>query len=75
MFDKEAVDKLPTVFKTLIGFALFCVGVYQIGFATLWADGNIQLFYIFVALGVLYIVNGVPSLLDGVMTMFANKRV
>jgi len=75
MFDQEAVDKLPTAFKTLIGLVLFATGAYQILFAADWASGDIRFYYIFVALGVMFIVNGLPSLLDGIMTMFAEKKV
>ena len=75
MFDQEAVDKLPVAFKTLIGFVLFAAGAYQIAFASMWSMGDICFFYIFIAIGVLFIVNGLPSLLDGIMTMFAEKKV
>jgi len=73
MFDQESIDKLPVAFKTLIGFVLFATGVYQIAFAGTWSMGDIRFYYIFVALGVMFVVNGVPALLDGVMTMFAKK--
>ena len=75
MFDQEAVDKLPVAFKTLIGFVLFATGAYQIAFASVWSMGDIRFYYTFVAIGVMFIVNGLPSLLDGIMTMFADKKV
>ena len=73
MFDQQSVDKLPVAFKTLIGLVLFATGAFQILFASSWAMGDIRFYYIFVALGVMFIVNGLPSLLDGIMTMFAKK--
>jgi len=75
IFDQEAVDKLPVVFKTLIGLVLFATGAYQILFASEWAMGDIRFYYTFVALGVMYMVNGMPSLIDGIMTMFSEKKV
>ena len=75
MFDQEAINKMPIVFKTLIGFILFSTGVYQIAFSGTWANGDLRFYYVFIALGVMFCVNGVPALIDGVMTMFANQKV
>ena len=69
MFDTESFDKLPVAFKTLIGFALFCAGISQIAFASMWSNGDIRFLYVFVALGVMFVVNGLPAMIDGIMTM------
>jgi hypothetical protein len=74
MFSKDSFDKMPVGLKTIIGFALFAGGAYQILFAGDWAGGDIRFFYAFVAIGVMYIVNGLPSMIDGVMTMFSDKK-
>ena len=68
----EMVKKSPIALQTLIGFVLIAFGALMMVFSQYWADGDIRFVIVFLGLGVLYLVNGVPPAVEGVMVM-ANK--
>ena len=74
MFNVITFGKLPIAFQALFAFVLVIFGMWMAVFATLWANGSNQLQLIFLSIAVLYLVTGVPSLIEGVMLMFRNKE-
>ena len=73
-FNKNIFGKLPVAFQALLGIVLFAFGVLMVLFSDFWADGSIQLFMLFVAVGIIYIVTGAPPLIEGMMTMLYDKK-
>ena len=75
----DVLKKLPASIQAIFGFALVAVGINVMLNATMIANmvmENPQLViqYLFFLIGVLYLINGVPSLIEGVMTMNAQRE-
>jgi len=68
----EMVQKTPMALQTVIGFVLITFGAVMMICASLWANGDLRFIVVFLGLGVLYLVNGVPPAIEGAMTM-ANR--
>jgi putative exporter of polyketide antibiotics len=68
----EMVTKSPIALQTLIGFVLIAFGAIMMICAQLWASGDLRFVLVFLSLGVLFLINGVPPAVEGVMVM-ANK--
>jgi hypothetical protein len=56
-----------------MGLALTVLGVYQMINATLWAQGDMRFLLVFLSLGTLFLLNGIPVLIEGAMTMYYGK--
>ena len=74
LFDKNTFGKLPVVFQAMLGFVLFAFGAWMVLFSGDWSIGDIRLLSLFLAVGVLYLVTGLPPLIEGVMTMFREDK-
>jgi len=77
--DKPILKKLPASIQAIFGFALVAVGINVMLNATMIANmvmENPQLViqYLFFLIGVLYLISGIPSLIEGVMTMNAQRE-
>jgi hypothetical protein len=77
--DLNILKKLPASIQAIFGFALVAVGINVMLNATMISNmvmENPQLVvqYLFFLIGVLYLIGGVPSLIEGVMTMNAQKE-
>lgn len=65
---------MPVAIQAVLGFALFILGAFIMHEATFWADGDFRFLLAFFFIGVLYLVNGVPTMLEGAMTMIYKKE-
>lgn len=74
MFTTSSFNKMPVAIQAVLGLALTVLGAWSILHAEFWADGDVRFQLLFFMAGVLYLVNGVPSLLEGAMTIFYGKR-
>jgi len=77
--DLNILKKLPASIQAIFGFALVAVGINVMLNATMISNmvmENPQVVaqYLFFLIGVLYLIGGVPSLIEGVMTMNAQKE-
>ena len=73
MMQVNAFGKLPVAVQTVLGLALVGYGVSSITLASAWSEGNIVTFTMAISIGVLYLVNGIPPMLEGFMTMVYKK--
>lgn len=74
MFDTKSVSKLPVAFQTILAFVLICYGVMMALNAQLYSDGDIRLLMLFLSVGVLFIVAGAPTFIEGAMIMSRNTK-
>jgi hypothetical protein len=79
MSNQNITKKLPASIQALFGFALVAVGVNVMLNGSVWitlVSTNPQLVvqYIFYLVGILYLLSGIPSLIEGVMTMNAERE-
>ena len=69
----ESIKKVPVSVQIVMGFALLVYGVWTMLNATFWADSDPRFLLIFLSIGVLYLVLGIPMFAEGAMTMFYKK--
>jgi hypothetical protein len=74
MFDSKSFGKMPIAFQVLLGFVLMVYGVMMMTSAQLYAMGDIRFVYIFLSVGVLFIVAGAPSFIEGIMIMYRQQK-
>lgn len=72
--DKGIVGRLPIGIQTVLALALAAIGVVTILNATAMSVDDGRWFLVLCLIGVLYLVNGIPSLLEGAMTMIYEKK-
>ena len=72
--DKGIVGKLPVGIQTVLALALTAIGVFTILNATAMSTDDSRWFLVFCLIGVMFLVNGIPSLLEGAMTMIYEKK-
>lgn len=77
--DPALIKKLPASIQALFGFALVAVGVNVMLNATMISNMIMQnpelvAQYLFFLIGILYLISGIPSLIEGVMTMNAQRE-
>lgn len=75
---KSILKKLPSAIQTLFGFALVVVGVNVMLNTGTWiaiyaSNPQMVIQYLFFLIGILYLLHGIPSLIEGVMTMNAER--
>lgn len=75
----DVLKKLPASIQAIFGFALLAVGIKVMFDATpisrlVMSNPELVIQYIFFLIGVLYLISGVPSLIEGVMTMNAQRE-
>jgi hypothetical protein len=73
-FEKKLFGKIPVALQAILGLILFVFGAYMAIFSTAWADGDMKMFLLFVSVGILYMVAGMPQMLEGAMTMLYKKK-
>lgn len=70
----ESMKKTPVAVQVAIGFALLVYGAWTMLNSTFWSDSDPRFLLIFMSIGVLYLLNGIPMFLEGAMTMFFKKQ-
>jgi hypothetical protein len=69
---QTAIRKAPSAIQATFGFALIAVSMYIItNSQQLSTGGPLALWLLFCLVGGLYLINGLPSFIEGVMTMNA----
>jgi hypothetical protein len=73
-FEGNSIKKMPVAVQAVITFVLVCIGVMlaTVGAPTL-SNGDPRFFIAFMFIAVLYLVAGLPGLVESVMTMFSGK--
>lgn len=74
MFDPKSFGKMPVAFQAIIGFVLMAYGVVLMVNNEIYASGDIRFSFAFLSIGVLYLVAGLPSFLEGVMIMYRQSK-
>jgi len=69
MFDPKSFGKMPVALQVLIGFVLLAYGVVIMVNAQMNSGGDLRFVFTFLSIGVLYIVAGAPSFIEGIMIM------
>lgn len=72
--DSKTFGKLPIAFQTVLALALVIVGAWIGLNADLLSQGSPSTLLAFYLISALFFVNGVPSLLEGGMTMLYEKK-
>ena len=67
MFDNTSFGKMPVAMKIIIGFALVALGVCMI-------LGDIDFSTLKLSVGVLFLVSGIPSILEAAMDMVEKQK-
>jgi hypothetical protein len=70
----DSMRKAPVAVQMIVGFVLLVYGAWTMLNATFWSDADPRFLLIFLSIGVLYLLNGVPMFLEGAMTMFYKKQ-
>jgi hypothetical protein len=73
MFDIKTFGKLPIAFQVMLGFVLSLYGAKMLYDTTMYAAGDYRFVVLFLSVGVLYIVAGAPSLIEGIMIMYNDR--
>ena len=73
MFDTKSFGKLPIAFQALLGFVLVAYGVIMAVNAQLYSAGDYRFVAVFLSVGVLFVVAGAPSFIEGIMIMYRNS--
>jgi uncharacterized membrane protein HdeD (DUF308 family) len=69
MLTNDSFKKLPVAWQAVMGIALVAVGaVVMLNASTLPVE------YVYLFVGALFLLNGVPSLLEGTMTIIYSKK-
>jgi hypothetical protein len=74
MFDSKSFGKMPIAFQAMLGFVLIAYGVIMMINTNAYSDGDYRFVAAFLSIGVLYIVAGAPSFIEGVMLMYRNPN-
>jgi len=72
--DNKSFGKLPIAVQTLLAFTLTIIGVLTAVNAPAMSGDDVRWLYTFLLIAVLYLIAGIPSLLEGGMTMFYSKE-
>ena len=74
MFNSSSFGKLPVVFQALLGFVLLAYGVIMMINTNSYSNGDYRFVAAFLSIGVLYIVAGAPSFIEGIMIMYRGTK-
>ena len=66
--------KIPVSMQAVFGFAMLVLGAAIMLYAPYWSQGDIRWLAAFQFTGALYLINGIPSMVEGFMTMFYKKE-
>jgi len=74
MFDSKSFGKMPIAMQAILGFVLMAYGIVMMMNNQIYADGDIRFVFAFLSIGVLYLVAGAPSFIEGVMIMYRQSQ-
>lgn len=73
-FEGNSIKKMPVAVQAVITFVLTCIGIMLATWgAPVLSGGDIRFFVAFLFIAVLYLVAGLPGLIESIMTMFSGK--
>ena len=74
MFDSKSFGKMPIAMQVLVGFILIAYGIVMMVNNQVYAAGDIRFTLAFLSIGVLYLIAGLPSFIEGVMIMYRQDK-
>lgn len=74
MFDSKSFGKMLIAFQAQLGFVLIAYGAIMMINTNDYSAGDYRFVAVFLSVGVLYIVAGAPSFIEGIMIMYRESK-